>query len=165
MGADCTKAITRAQFCALATQTFEPCTTETIKVNTSFKDATDTHVLKMAAIGVVNGYGYGVFGPNDPITREQAATMLYRLRESIITAIADKYNVEYTDDEFYPDHKLKFTDSASSWAETGIKYCNYFGIMNGYSDTLFSCKKNYSIEQSVVTMLRARLYADSVVDC
>ena len=31
-----------------------------------------------AANGVVNGYGSGLFGPNDPVTREQLAAILYR---------------------------------------------------------------------------------------
>ena len=35
-----------------------------------------------AANGIVGGYGNGLFGPNDPITREQLATMLYRYEQS-----------------------------------------------------------------------------------
>ena len=31
-----------------------------------------------AANGIVNGYGSGRFGPNDPVTREQLAAILYR---------------------------------------------------------------------------------------
>ena len=31
--------------------------------------------------GIVNGYGNGRFGPNDAITREQMATILYRLAQ------------------------------------------------------------------------------------
>ena len=31
-----------------------------------------------AANGIVNGYGSGLFGPNDPVTREQLAAILYR---------------------------------------------------------------------------------------
>ena len=31
-----------------------------------------------AANGIVNGYGYSLFGPNDPVTREQLAAILYR---------------------------------------------------------------------------------------
>lgn len=42
-------------------------------------DAWYTETVRWAASeGVVNGYGNGKFGPNDPVTREQLATMLYR---------------------------------------------------------------------------------------
>ena len=33
--------------------------------------------------GVVNGYGGGLFGPDDPVTREQAAAMIYRYAQSL----------------------------------------------------------------------------------
>ncbi len=36
-----------------------------------------------SSMGIVNGYGYGKFGPEDPITREQLATILYRYSETM----------------------------------------------------------------------------------
>ncbi len=33
--------------------------------------------------GIVNGYGNGKYGPDDPVTREQMATMLYRYAQSL----------------------------------------------------------------------------------
>ena len=35
-----------------------------------------------AANGIVNGYGDGTFGPNDDITREQLAAILYRYADA-----------------------------------------------------------------------------------
>ena len=32
---------------------------------------------------IVNGYGNGTFGPDDPVTREQAAAMIYRYAQSV----------------------------------------------------------------------------------
>ena len=32
---------------------------------------------------IVNGYGGGLFGPDDPVTREQAAAMIYRYAQSL----------------------------------------------------------------------------------
>ncbi|MDE5590731.1 MAG: S-layer homology domain-containing protein [Acetatifactor sp.] len=57
--------------------------------------------------GIVTGYGNGRFGPNDSITREQLAVMLWR------------YNREpaATDKELY----FVDTDQASSWALGGGK--------------------------------------------
>ena len=45
-----------------------------------------------AANGIVNGYGSGLFGPNDPVTREQLAAILYRYtayRKASTTANGD----------------------------------------------------------------------------
>ena len=36
------------------------------------------YVVKAAELGLVSGYGNGKFGPEDPITREQLAVMLWR---------------------------------------------------------------------------------------
>ena len=33
--------------------------------------------------GIVKGYGNGKFGPDDPVTREQMATMLYRNAQAL----------------------------------------------------------------------------------
>lgn len=164
LGNDYTKAITRAQFCSLAVALYENNTKTTITANASFKDTDDINVLKMATIGVVNGYGGGVFGPDDLITREQAATMLYRLREAIVKSILEQYDKTYTEDTSYLERKLTFTDTPSSWALNGIKYCNAYGIMNGYSTTTFGVKDNYSIEQSIVTMLRAQCSPYDVIN-
>ena len=36
----------------------------------------ELHITKLAALGIVAGYGDGLFGPEDPVTREQFAKML-----------------------------------------------------------------------------------------
>lgn len=36
----------------------------------------EAHIRKLAAMGVVDGYGGGVFGPEDSVTREQFAKLL-----------------------------------------------------------------------------------------
>lgn len=46
-----------------------------VKAKDYFSDAVDS----ASARGITGGYGNGLFGTNDTITREQVATMLYRL--------------------------------------------------------------------------------------
>ena len=41
-----------------------------------------------AEAGIVKGYGNGCFGPDDPVTREQAAAMLYRYALALDLALA-----------------------------------------------------------------------------
>ena len=145
LGNDYTKAITRAQFCAIATQLYETVTGKTLTASGSFDDTNDTNVLKMASIGVINGYGNGNFGPDDKLTREQAAVILDRLA----TALGKPMTAG----------NPKFTDTSADWSKTGIANCYGSGVMLGTSDTTFSPKANYTIEQSIVTMHRLMEYA------
>ncbi len=73
--------------------------------------------------GVVDGYGNGLFGPNDPITREQMTTMIYR------------YEQKYGDGGFTGDwmYRLPFKDldQISDWAFEAVAWCNMKGIITG----------------------------------
>ena len=146
LGTDYTKAITRAQFCAIATQLYETVTGKTLTASGSFDDTNDTNVLKMASIGVINGYGNGKFGPNDLLSREQAAVILSRLSEAIGKPMTAG--------------NPKFTDTSADWSKAGIANCYGSGVMLGTSDTTFSPKANYTIEQSIVTMVRLMEYTN-----
>ena len=147
LGIDYTKAITRAQFCAIATQLYETVTGKTLTASGSFDDTNDTNVLKMASIGVINGYGNGKFGPNDKLTRAQAATILTRLSEALGKDMTEG-NPQFTD------------IAANHWARTFVNKCYKAGIMLGTSDTTFSPNASYTIEQSIVTMVRLMKYTN-----
>ena len=146
LGTDYTKAITRAQFCAIATQLYETVAGKTLTASGNFDDTNDTNVLKMASIGVINGYGNGKFGPDDLLSREQAAVILSRLSEAIGKPMTAG--------------NPKFTDTSADWSKTGIANCYGSGVMLGTSDTTFSPKANYTIEQSIVTMHRLMEYTN-----
>lgn len=54
-----------------------------LTVSNVFSDVPTNHwankyVAKAARLGIVNGYGSGLFGPNDTVTYEQAVTMIVR---------------------------------------------------------------------------------------
>lgn len=138
--ANYTRAINRANFCALAVSLYETMTGSEITGRSEFTDTSDVNVQKMACLGVVNGYGGGVFGPDHTITREQAAAILSRLAEAM--------GVELT------GTGTPFADTAGSWALESIAKVYGAGIMQGYSGATFGGKNSYTIQQSVVTMLR-----------
>ncbi|MCD7792451.1 MAG: leucine-rich repeat protein [Oscillospiraceae bacterium] len=138
---DYTKAITRADFCSIATEVYKYVTGLDITASTSFTDTNDEAVSKMASIGVVTGYGDGRFGPDDAITREQAAAILVRL-------------TEYISGEAMEESATGFTDTISDWAQSSVNKVYGAGIMSGYSDTQFGGPDSYTIEQSIATMLR-----------
>lgn len=146
LGTDYTKAITRAQFCAIATQLYETVTGKTLTASGSFDDTNDTNVNKMYTLNVINGYGNGKFGPDDLLSREQAAVILDRLA----TALGKPMTAG----------NPKFTDTSADWSKAGIANCYGSGVMLGTSDTTFSPKANYTIEQSIVTMVRLMEYTN-----
>ena len=77
-----------------------------------------------AAQGVVSGYGNGKFGPNDPITREQLAVMLWRYVGS--PAATDK-ELHFADADKVSDYARE----ALSWAvEKGIVQGKGGGILD-----------------------------------
>ena len=74
---------------------------------------------------IVGGYGGGLFGANDSITREQMATILYNYanyKDYDVTASADIS--AYTD-----------ADGISTWAESAMQWASAEELINGVTDT------------------------------
>lgn len=134
--------ITRAQFCHLAVALYEQLTGGEITGRAGFTDTNDPAVEKMAYLGVVNGFPNGTFCPDDLITRQQAANLLKKL--------AEKLGVSMTVVE------PPYTDKCSNWAAEAVAKCYSVGIMNGINATTFDPTGNYTIQQSIVTMVRVR---------
>lgn len=167
LGSDYTRAITRGQFAALAVRYYETLMGDitgedyTISVNPGddvFADCSgDTNMAKAYTLGILGGYNNadtraGVYvGPNDNITREQAATMLTRLMEKLIVAFDSVGRTGWT--VWYADN-LPFTDEIADWAYDGVRAVYGVGAMTGTTGTTFSPKSNYTIEQSIVTIMR-----------
>ena len=167
LGSDYTRAITRGQFAALAVRYYETLMSDitgedyTIPVNSGddvFADSVgNTDMAKAFNLGILGGYNSadtrsGVYvGPNDLITREQAATMLTRLMECLINDFDSVGRTGWT--VWYAD-SLPFTDTISDWALDGVRAVYGVGAMTGTTSTTFSPKSNYTIEQSIVTIMR-----------
>ena len=135
--------ITRAEFCALACQTYETLHGPiTGYEQMHFNDTADVNVLKMASIGVVNGVKPDQFAPNDGLTREQAATMLARLAKAAGSPLAEAA-------PSFADNK-----SISSWAKDAVGQMQKSGVMGGTGNNQFTPKGTYTREQSILTALR-----------
>lgn len=76
--------------------------------------------------GVVTGYGNGLFGTNDPITREQFAAMLWRYAQT------EDYDVSVGEDT----NILSYTDVAdlSEYAIPAMQWACGAGVINGTGD-------------------------------
>lgn len=79
-------------------------------------------VIWAAENDIVGGYGNGKFGPNDPITREQLATILYRYAQSKGQGFTGAWMFLLD----YPD-----ASEISIWADEAMHWCVMNGIING----------------------------------
>lgn len=75
------KTVTRAEMATIVCRMLGE--TENLQNSTVFTDVpvghwANAYVGKVAELGIVNGYGDGKFGPSDPVTYEQAVTMIIR---------------------------------------------------------------------------------------
>jgi len=88
-----------------------------------------TDAVKWAAAnGIVDGYGNGTFGPNDYVTREQLAAILYRYMVSIGEGPQGEWMI-----------RLNFTDAGniSGYAAEAVTYLYLRGVITGYPDGSF----------------------------
>jgi len=74
--------------------------------------------------GLVSGYGYGKFGPNDTVTREQFATVLFH----------------YAGNPPFAGEQLVYLDAykINDWAKLGMEWAVSRGIMSGISVDLMA---------------------------
>ena len=93
-----------------------------------------------ASTGVATGYGNGTFGPNDPITREQMAAMLWR----------------YAGSPRADGSLLSFTDRAqtSDWAQPAMIWAVKQGLIAGVSHDWLSPRGKATRAQAATILMR-----------
>ena len=99
-----------------------------------------------AANGIVVGYSSGRFGPNDSVTREQLAAILYRYAqylESDVSAGEDTNILSYDD-----------ADRIGSWAFDAIQWACGSGIIGGTSARTLAPKATATRAQVAAMILR-----------
>ena len=77
------------------------------------------------ANGVVSGYDEETFGPEDSITREQMAAILYRYAQYKGIDVSAQADLSVYSD----------AGSVSDWANTSLSWANAEGLVSGMSDT------------------------------
>lgn len=97
-----------------------------------------------AANGIVNGYGDDKFGPDDTITREQMAAILYRYASYKGYSVSDLANLTgYTD-----------AASVSEWASTAMRWAVAEGLIEGTSATTLSPSGDSTRAQVATILMR-----------
>ena len=98
------------------------------------------------ANGIVSGYGNGKFGPNDKVTREQLAAILYRYAQY------KKYDVSVGEDT----NILSYTDaqSVSSYAIPALQWACGAGVVTGKSGGMLDPKGNATRAEVAAMLMR-----------
>lgn len=118
-----------------------------------FTDTTDSAAQAAKFYGISNGTGDGsVFSPSLLVTREQAATMLFRALNYI--------QIKAGSQDILFGEKIVFADEStiSEWAMEEVLTVASVGVMrgiDGIDGAVFSPQSNISIEESIVTVVRS----------
>jgi len=102
--------------------------------------------------GIVEGYGNGNFGPNDPITREQLVTIMWRYAKykGVDVSVGENTNILSYDD----------AESVSDWAMDAMQWAVGAGVVNGTTTTTLSPQDNANRAQIATIFQR---YCEDVV--
>ena len=97
-----------------------------------------------AGEGIVSGYGNGLYGPNDPVTREQLAAILYRYAQSKGQGFtgAWMFLLDYAD-----------RGEVSEWAYESMCWMTMKGIINGTGNGMLK-PKDCATRAQVAAMLQ-----------
>ena len=94
--------------------------------------------------GIVGGYGDGTFGPNDEITREQLAAILYRYAQFKDYDVSKKADLTA-----YSDYA-----QVSAYAKDAVAWANAAGILSGTSATTLSPRDHATRAQVAAILVR-----------
>ena len=145
-----TSPMSRLEFCGVVMGFLESVTGIERKatIATPFSDCDDPVVIAAYEAGVIGGVEPGVFAPDRTLTREQMAIMIART----LTVC----NLDLTEEET----KNTFTDTKTLYASSNRYIDQLYGaeIVNGYDDGTFGPFREMSVQEAIVTFVRAHRY-------
>lgn len=89
-------------------------------------------VLWGQSTGIINGYGDGLFGPDDPVTREQMCVLIVRWLDYM------SYELPAVEDA----RAFNDAEQFSAWAREPIAYAQVTGLINGMPGGVFAPRNN-----------------------
>ena len=137
--------ITREEFCELI---YNYCynvikEVDTVTGENKFTDTTNSKIIRLNAMGIINGKTETEFAPDDLLTREEAAVILNRMVNKTIPVPVTEMYFNFDDES-----------SISGWASDSIQVMCNMGVMNGVGNNKFAPKETYTTEQAIATIVR-----------
>ncbi len=109
-----------------------------------FIDTSNSNVIRLNKMGIINGKSATEFAPNDFLTREEAATILFRM--------IDKVHPDWAAHQVY--YMFDDEDNISDWSMNSIQTICNMGIMEGVGNNKFAPKDTFTTEQAIATIVR-----------
>lgn len=135
------KDISRGEFIYLAVRLFELVRDGDeylAKSDVFFEDTYDYYALKGSRIGITDGVGKNLFGPEKLVTREQLATMLVKTLQKAGVKLKEADEYKFADE-----------DDFSSWAKNPIYIARANGIITDFENNKFDPKSNATVEDTL----------------
>lgn len=108
-------------------------------------------IYGLSALGILEGYGEGVFGPELTVTRAEMAKITCYLGGFGETA------------SNYVNTATRYSDvPATHWAAGYIAAADSFGYVKGYPDGTFKPSQTVSMQEALTMMLRVAGYTDEL---
>lgn len=107
------------------------------------------YVRVAQSIGYISGYSINEFGPNDPITREQAASILAR--------------IQYLKNNAAGAGKFSDKTSLSAWALEAVGAASEAGFISGYEDGSFKPQNNLTRAEAITMLDNVLVNSKNVV--
>lgn len=142
--ADMSKEISRLDFAAAAVKLYEKIyNIETVSEKENpFTDTNDRNASKAKKLGIIQGVSENEFDPNAMLTREESATILYRI-------ISGKNVLASGTRENFADN-----ENISDWARDSVYNMSFNDIIRGKENNMFFPKEQLTYEECIVLGLR-----------
>jgi len=137
--------ITREQYCELIHNLIYACldSVELPGSYVEFNDTTNQKVIDLAKLEIIFGKSEKVFAPSDNLTREEAAVIIGRTVDSVLSI---------------PRHEMYFVfddePDISEWAKNSIQTVCNMGVMKGTGDNKFSPKSALLVRDAITMLVR-----------
>ena len=142
--------ITRKEFTELIVTCIDKLVDSTVNAPKNIFSDIDSDAVDTAyAMGIVNGIDEHTFAPDNNITRQEIAVMMYRAIKYVETANKKTYLVNETSADSYIDN-----NTVADWARNAVGTLANNSIMLGTSDNTLSPLANTTIEQAILLDVR-----------
>ena len=144
--ADLKEPATRSDFTHLSIKAYEALTGKSVfsVSQNNFTDTKDKVINSAYNLGIISGVSEGIFAPDDPLTREQAVTIIARLYLKVMGSALTTNGVPRFEDD----------KDINKYAKNSVYAMVKKGYIEGMGDNTFSPRDNVTKEQAIVIITR-----------